>query len=672
MLLYTPPFLMVDQITIFPDHADPEAYYYLVSVPELVVEQNGDPSFWATAILPATSVTGGGEPPPEDVGRAIVSLDVYLPLPADGEEKLRKEIQKRWGREAKRLVPVTFQSGKASLTVARPQADQPSPEFFVYEGHSPSLIGDNRAAFALAAEGREAQALIAALRVGHLAGVMSYELEFPGLAPSFEASMVVHWDMVYKRFREREMTNGLFVTEEIDRTVESLKEGRDIQIEVKELSPEGAKAATKALFDELKSEAVKKLFEAPRPTGDVPIEERIGSGVREVLSSIVPGSHCALKTLTQNFLSTTTINLREQAVRLYKIYPQSTLAGLLARGGDAARRLQFVRLDDLPHRVEEIIVDMRPGANRLGVTGADVRVQARSPERDEPLLDQTVTLTTADTAATRLRFRRLGTTEPVVRYQAAMLLDPAQAPEGRERWSFDWRTVDGGRVRFDPEEWLDIAEIQIEVDDPAVFENGRVDMEVEAVVPDTGTVLRSAQLRFTKEAPATSFAVIVPEGRATMFRGREVFRRVGEPDFSRSVPSIDRFHRIMNPFGQSWTMEVRAVSAWTDTLALVVEFRVWDVARQTWLLSEQQFTKDKPVFTLRFATSPETPRRAEARTTRILLDGTPVRGPWRDLAGPVVGVNDQVKAERRIRGRLDVPHFVSVAVKKVNVELEYK
>jgi hypothetical protein len=166
--------------------------------------------------------------------------------------------------------------------------------------------------------------------------------------------------------------------------------------------------------------------------------------------------------------------------------------------------------------------------------------------------------------------------------------------------------------------------------------------------------------------------VIVPEGRATVFRGREVFRRVGEPDFTRTVPSIDRVHRIMNPFGQSWTMEVRAVSTWADTIALVVEFRVWDVARAMWLLSEQQFSKEKPVFTLRFATSPETPRHAEARTTRILADGTPVRGPWRDLAGPVVAVTDQVAAERRIRAKLDIPHFASAAVKKVNVELEYR
>ena len=48
MLYYKPPFLMVDNVTVFPDHVDPEAFYYVVSVPELV-KQDGQPSFWAVA-----------------------------------------------------------------------------------------------------------------------------------------------------------------------------------------------------------------------------------------------------------------------------------------------------------------------------------------------------------------------------------------------------------------------------------------------------------------------------------------------------------------------------------------------------------------------------------------------------------------------------------------------
>jgi len=670
MLFYNPPFLMVGPVTVFPDHADPEAFYYIVSVPQLVVE-NGDPAFWATAILPPATVgtTAAGD---QGVGRALVSFDLNLPLPDDPDGNLAREIQKRWGRAPKRFSPAPLQAGTVTLTVARPNADEANKQFFVYTGHPPSLVGDNRAALAIAAEGAEAQALVAAMSAGHLAGVVTYDLELPGLAPSFEAHMAVRWKKVYSRFRERDSTNFVFVATEVDETIERLREFHDIEIEVKELDPDGAKAATKALFDELRSQVMKKLFEAPVPTGDVPIEERIGRGVRDVLTSLMPGTSHTLRTLDQNVLSDTTIDLREQQVNIYKFYPQSTLAGLLDRAGHAANRLTFVRVEDLPHRIEEVFVEIAAGAARLGVRGVDIRVQVSSPARVEPLADESVHLTAATPERKSVRYRRLGTDEPTVRYRVEMLMDPAVAPGGRERWSFDWRPVAGNRIWFDPEEWLDTAEVRLEIDDPGVFEVARVGADVEAWLPGSPNPLRRANLQFTKEALSQSFTVVVPDDQRPIFKGRETFRRTGEPDFVRDVPTITgAVHRLMNPFGQAWMMEVRAISTWVETAALFAEFRVWDVLRKTWLLASHEFLKTAPAFTLRFSTSLETPRKAEVRVTRVNLDGRPVRGAWRDLNGPIVAISDDVVAERRIRATLAVPHFQSAGVQKVFVDLEY-
>src|SRR5262249_37864354 len=264
-------------------------------------------------------------------------------------------------------------------------------------------------------EGDEAQALVAAMSVGHLAGVVTYELEMSGLAPSFQASMKVHWSRIYQRFREHDMTNFVFATDEVDRTIEHLEDNHDIEIEVKELDPDGAKAATRALFDELKSQVMKNLFESPLPTGDTPIEERIGRGVREVLTSLLPGVSHTLRTLNQSALQDTTIDLREQQVNTYKLYPQSTLAGMLERAGHAASRLAFVRVEDLPNRIEEIPVEIAGGAARLGVRGVEVRVQVTTPGRAEPLADESVHLTAASAERKTVKFRRLGVEEPSVR-----------------------------------------------------------------------------------------------------------------------------------------------------------------------------------------------------------------------------------------------------------------
>jgi len=607
------------------------------------------------------------------VGRALVSFDIALPLPPDLEATLPKEIEKRWGRAPKRLVPAPLQAGTVTLTVARPGAADGDKQFFVYSGHSPALTGDNRAALAIAAEGDEAQALVAAMSVGHLAGVVTYELEMPGLAPSFHAHMTVHWNKIYERFRQHDTTNFVIAAEEIDRTIEHLEDKKDIDVRVENLDPEESKSATRALFDELKSQVIKNLFESPAPTGDTPIEERIGRGVREVLTSLMPGVSHTLRSLDQSTLQDTTIDLSEQKVNTYKLYPQSTLAGMLERGGHAASRLNFVRVEDLPNRVEQVTVEIAGGAARLGVRGVEVRVQVLTPGRPESLADESVHLAAASSERKTVNYRRLGVEDPAVRCRVEMLMDPAVAPGGQERWSFDWRPVEGNRIWFDPEEWLDVAEVRVEIDDPAIFETARVSMDIEAgLVGSAAPPLRKANLQFSKEALSQSFPVVIPDGAKAAFKGKETFRRTGEPDFIRDVPSISAsVHRVMNPFGQSWRMDVRAVSSWTDTVSLFAEFRVWDVLRKTWLLAEQQFDKSAASFPLKFSTCLETPRKAEVRVTRVTTDGGVIRGPWQDLAGAVVAITDDVIAERRIRATLAVPAFQALNVQKVFVDVEY-
>jgi hypothetical protein len=255
-----------------------------------------------------------------------------------------------------------------------------------------------------------------------------------------------------------------------------------------------------------------------------------------------------------------------------------------------------------------------------------------------------------------------------------MALDPALAPDGKETWEIDWRPASGQRVWLNPEEWLDVVTLRLEVDDPALFDlPATVDMDVEAWLPGGTAPFRRAHFDFSKSALSQELAIVMPEGQVPALRGRETFRRRGEPDFVREVPELaGPVHRIMSPFSQSWTMEVRAVADWTQTEALFAELRVRDAARQVWLPDEHRFTAADAVYTLRFSTSRETPRKAEARVTRIRKDGGIVRGPWTDLAGPVVAVTDAVKAERRVRATLSAPGYVEAGVRKAWVETTYQ
>jgi hypothetical protein len=667
MLLHALPFLLVDGLTAWPDHLDEETFYYLAAVPELVREA-GEPAFWATAVLPDVSVGPATAP----VTRATMSFDVELPAGEAALQRLREEIEQQWGREAKRLLPAPLHGGTAFLQVARP--GDPGDDLAVFGGQAPSLVGRNRAAFAVAAEGDEAQVLVASLAAGHLAAVVGYELQYLGLAPSFKATMTVHWQAVYSHLRELAMSNFLFVADEMDTVTERLRQRGAVEVEVQELDPDGAGSATKALFDELKSEIVSRLFEPPRPLGDVPIEDRIGRGVRTLLTSLMPGVSHTLRQLDQRQLADTVVDLREQRVRTYSFFPQSTLAGLAERAGGVGDRLRFVEVGKLPLRVEEVVVELAAGAADLGVRTVAVQVQAIDPGRPEPLLDESVLLHAADPQRGVLRFRRQAA-EPLLRYRTTMTMDPDLAPRGQETWGFDWRPVIAQRIWIDPQAWLDVASVRLELDDPAVLELvDRVDVDVEAVLAGQPAPFRRLHAELGDASPSQVVSVIVPEGSRVGFRGREVFRRAGEGDLVRQLPVIEGpVHRVRNPFAQRWSMEVRALAAWTATELLVVELRVWDVTGQVWLRDEHRFTEADTAWTARFQTSPETPRTAEARVTRVGRgpDGGIVRGPWQDLEGTVVAVTDAVEPLRRVRARLAAPRWDQDEVRQVRVELEF-
>lgn len=686
MLAYRPPFLSVGPVTVYPDHLDPETYYYVVSVPELVIEREDDgdrAAFRATAILPPAELLDDGALGTQGVARVLLSFDVHLPLPDDPQGLLAQEIQRRWGCAPKRLSPAPLSGGTVTLAVARPGPDDAARELTVYTGQPPALVGDNRAALTIAAEGDEAQALVAAMSAGHLAGVLSYQLDLLGVAPSFEARMVVHWRNVYTRLRERDAMNAVFVSDEIERTLEQLAREQAVEIDVTQLSPDAHDAATRALFDELKEQLLSRLFEPPRPIGEVPIEERIGHGVRDVLGALLPGVSHTLRQLDQTLLVDTTIDLREQQVATYRHHPQTSLSGLLARAGAALAPIAYVPLDQLPHRLDAVTVELSAGAAALGVRRVDLRVQvlAQAPglqrEPVEALADEVVSLDPAAPTRQQVRYRRAGTAEPWVRYQADLQLAPELAPGGREHWRIEWRDAVGSRIWFDPQAVLDTVTLRLEIDDPAVFASARVDVEVrtqrDPAAPADAASAPPTLYAFSAEQPVQRHVVVVPDGVRPSFIVRETFRRVGEVDFVREgPPTTPAVHRIMNPFAQAWTMEVRAVAQWERSAALFVEFRVWDVLRGTWLRDERSFQAGAVATTLRFATSAETPRRAEARVTRVDLQGRPVRGPWTDLAGLVVAVTDEVIAERRVRVTLDAPRFADEGVAKVLVECSYQ
>ncbi len=668
MLLYDPPFLMVNDMVVYRDSADAETFYWLKGVPGLVRHAD-EPAFWASVFLPPTD-TGDD---PEAVTRTTVSCDIELTLSADQITRLEDEIQRRWGRRARRLSPVPLSSGRTSLVLGTTAPTGESTDLFVHTGHPPALVAGNRAAFAVAAEGREARILAGSLLAGHLAAVVSYHLEYPGIAPAFQARMQVDWSAVYSKLRDVHRENFIFVSEEIDSTIESLKQTQAVQVEILELDPDGAGAATQALFDQLREQVMQRLFESPLQIGQVPVEERISAGVRDILSSLIPGRHHLLRRREQIAQESTTIDLREQRVRTYGFHAQSTLAGLAAGFPNLRERIGFVNLGMLPQRLEEIRVELAAGSEGYGVRFAEVEVEVTSPDSEETVLQTTKILRPNEPEPILLHYRRPGEQEPETRYRVKIHLDPERSPSGREVLMCDWRPLIGDRIWLHPEEWLDIATLRVLVDDASLFRlPARLNVEVETLSQPTTGPPRKTNLELSAEQTEARHTVVVDEGGEVRFRVREVFQPQGDPDFIRDIGELPPGdHRVMNPFGQSWQMRVMAAADWSATQILFAEFRVWDVERELFLRDEYSFSQSSPEFILAFSTSSETPPRAEVRLTRLTHTGQLLKGPWKDIVGPLTVVRDDIEAVRRLRAMLLAPHFAELNLRKVWAEFKY-
>ena len=108
MLYLNPPFLVVNGVSVLPDHADALQWYYLPLGPQIVTRKEGG------AEIPAFSLIrfrGSGEP-----GGGLLNFDVHLGVTDDALDEIATEIRSRLSLDDKpRLAPVPLEDGSVRL-----------------------------------------------------------------------------------------------------------------------------------------------------------------------------------------------------------------------------------------------------------------------------------------------------------------------------------------------------------------------------------------------------------------------------------------------------------------------------------------------------------------------------------------------------------------------------
>jgi hypothetical protein len=232
----------IEGVTVFPDHADEELWWYLPSHIALARRPEDDFAYFTFIKFKRAATAQGVE------GGGFLMFGVELTLPEDVERAIRSKIP-----GSARLAAVPFDSGSVKCvalnlqgpggTVAPVGVDG---SFIAVEqilGASvPSLFGKNDAIFSLTLSAEGATLLEAAFAQGATPIGVIYDLTFTAMQPALDVKITADFERIYKHFSAGLNANVYYVEIGIEAGLEELVQSGAITIEVTNFSTAEDKA----------------------------------------------------------------------------------------------------------------------------------------------------------------------------------------------------------------------------------------------------------------------------------------------------------------------------------------------------------------------------------------------------------------------------------------------
>lgn len=222
----------IEGVTVFPDHADPEQYWYLPAHLEIARRPADDwPQFSFIKYKRAATadgVEGGG----------FLMFTVALTLPEEVERKVRAAIP-----GGARLTAVPFDSGTVECVALNLQGPGGTTATVSDAGtfvavqqilgaRVPSLFGDNNAVFSLTLSEEGATLLESAFAQGAAPIGVIYTLTFTAMQPSLDVRITADFERIYHHFSAGLSANVYYVEIAIQAGIEELVQNGAITIEV--------------------------------------------------------------------------------------------------------------------------------------------------------------------------------------------------------------------------------------------------------------------------------------------------------------------------------------------------------------------------------------------------------------------------------------------------------
>jgi hypothetical protein len=242
MLLFSSDTFTVDGITVFPDHADKNQFWYLPG-PVTLEKQDGtgEPEFLLTMFAPDVAASGVQ-------GSGFLTVTLCLNVSDMTKSKIMGQIRSQFSdADDPRLAPVPFDEGTVQIMALDLQGGggtnavaTPPGTFHAVENVlgavTPELFGNNDALFGLKLSEEGATILETAFEDGLAPAGAIYNLKFTGVLPSLDVKITADLKRAYQSFSVGLEAKAYWVSAGIEATFEQLRQDGAIKVEVVNLS----------------------------------------------------------------------------------------------------------------------------------------------------------------------------------------------------------------------------------------------------------------------------------------------------------------------------------------------------------------------------------------------------------------------------------------------------
>ena len=677
MLYESPPFYMINGVSIVPDHADRLQYYYMPLSPRFVTRKDGAIDVPQILLIKYRSSTRVG---------GFADFDVHLGLSEEELATVRQELQRLANLdELPRLTPAPVVDGSVKLMLfGRMSGDTPGPDDAgfvraIHHSAKPALYADNRAAFSVELDDRGITILDQAMR-GEMAPIgVVYGLDYLALRPAYHVKLKIDWDRVQDIMDKSYGQEGLFTSIQIQDTVEKLEDERAIVFEADTFVPEDEGGTIIERRDAAVARVRDMITDAFFESSLDPLREAPDGWdkAKDIIKSFSPQRSSPLGVFSYKKMHYTRIDQKRLDVDFSEritikrtIYPQGHLSGLFrvfGAGLDPDRLIINVDADD-------------PWFKRR-----KVRVISRADFANDPVRSMTATMTYGEVTKTVLleqtkqedsvewpsvvRDGRL--IEPVaLRFEVN--LKPTDAGERPNTLVSDVTQVLGEVEELNPRDLFSLEAIPILTLPNFPFDRyPKVDVQLRYDDP-AHQIHQDDIVRITKEQPNSLWNRFLVGMPAAPILAKITYRAADNRDRDMPFAPVTRPQvDIPDPFPRRLKVNVVPALNFNQVDRAFVDLEYSDPENELQLEDSIEIAQNQPVRPFVVDRINSMLSRVRYRITILMKDSNLFEGPWSTTLSNRIFVRPDLKGHRAVTLRAPVD-FDAKGLERITTEARSK